>query len=206
MNITVIGGSRGTGAQVVRIATEAGHQVTCLSRRGSPAPSPGVRDMIGDALDPARLGSTIDGADAVVLTVGGDPGDDQHRTRVTAAVIKALKQAGIRRLIVHSSLGVGDSMRLMPPPVRFFAKAMLGRALADHEGQEAATVASGLEWTIVRPGGLTDGSATGNVITQETAEGRPMKGRISRADVAMQIVRMLDDPASIGKAFAMGGA
>ena len=80
----------------------------------------------------------------------------------------------------------------------------LTRALADHADQEAAVAASGLDWTVVRPGGLTNGPATGSYVAQETADGLAMKGRISRADVASYIVGILDDPTTFGRAVAMG--
>ncbi|MFZ0529833.1 MAG: NAD(P)-binding oxidoreductase [Propionicimonas sp.] len=206
MKITVVGGSKGTGAQVVRIAAAAGHQVTCLSRSGTATSPEGVRELTGDALDPEVARTAVAGADAVVVTVGGTTGSDRHRAEVTRSIIAAMAAAGVRRLVVHSSLGVGDSMELMPAPARLFARTVLARALADHAEQEAATEASGLDWTIVRPGGLTDGPATGSSVAQETAEGRPMKGRISRADVATQIIATLDDPATVGRALALGTA
>lgn len=205
MKITVVGGNSGTGAQVVRIAAEAGHEVTSLSRRGG-AVTDGVRSLVGDALDADVTRRAVAGADAVVVTVGGSSGTDRHRTAVTRSVIAAMGDAGVRRLVVHSSLGVGDSMDLIAGPARLFVKAVLGRALADHAEQEAAVAASGLDWTVVRPGGLTDGPATGVYVAQEGAERRPMKSRIARADVAAYIVGVLDDPASHGRAVALGTA
>lgn len=204
MRITVVGGNSGTGAQVVRIAVQQGHQVTCLSRSGSASLPEGVRDLRGDALQTEVVRSAVAGADAVVVTVGGARRSGRHRAQVTHGVIAAMRDAGVRRLIVHSSLGVGDSMQLMPAPARMFARTVLGQALADHAEQEAAVAASGLDWTVVRPGGLSDGPATGAYIAQDTAEGRPMKGMISRADVATHIVHILDDPATFGRALAMG--
>ena len=117
-----------------------------------------------------------------------------------------MQDAGVRRLIVHSSLGVGDSMKLMPAPARVFARTLLGKGLADHAEQEAAVAESGLDWTVVRPGGLSDGPATGAYVAQETSEGRPMKFQITRADVATHIVRILDDPRTFGRALALGAA
>lgn len=163
-----------------------------------------MRDIKGDALDTDVVRDAVRGADAVVITVGGASGSNRHRTQVTRSVIAAMQDAGVRRLIVHSSLGVGDSMELMPAAARLFARTVLGKALADHADQEAAVRASGLDWTVVRPGGLTDGPATGGYVAQETAEGRPMKGMITRADVATHIVAILDDPATFGRALAMG--
>ena len=206
MNITVVGGNSGTGAQVVRLAAEAGHAVTCLSRRGGGTASGQVKDVMGDATDPGVVRSVVEGADAVVVTVGGSAGADRNRADVTRSVIAAMQAAGVRRLVVHSSLGVGDSMKLMPAPARMFARTLLGKALAAHAEQEAAVKGSGLDWTIVRPGGLADGPATGTYVAQTTPEGRPMKGRISRADVAAHILQVLDDPASFDKALAMGTA
>lgn len=204
MRITVVGGNRGAGAQVVQLAARAGHEVTSLSRSGAASVRDGVREIEGDALRPDVVRAAVAGADAVVVTVGGVSGADRHRTEVTRSVIAAMRDAGVRRLIVHSSLGVGDSMALLPGPARLFAKAVLGRALADHAEQEAAVAESGLDWTVVRPGGLTDGPATGSVVAQEAAEGRPMKGRIARADVAAHIVAILADPATFGRSLALG--
>ena len=206
MKITVVGGNGGTGAEVVRIAAREGHEVTCLSRSGATSLPEGVRDVTGDARDSDVVRAAIAGSDAVVVTVGGASGADRHRAEVTRSVIAAMRSAGVRRLIVQSSLGVGDSMNLIPVPLRLFARTVLGKALADHAEQEAAVAASGLDWTVVRPGGLSDGPATGAYIAQETAEHRPMKGRITRADVATHIVRILDDPATFRGALAMGTA
>ncbi len=206
VNITVVGGNSGTGAQFVRLAAEAGHTVTCLSRRGGATASGQVKDVVGDATDSAVVRSAVEGADAVVVTVGGSAGADRNRATVTRSVIAAMQEAGVRRLIVHSSLGVGDSMNLMAAPVRMFARTVLGKALADHAEQEAAVEGSGLDWTILRPGGLTDDPATGTYVAQATTEGRSMKNRISRADVAAHILQVLDDPASFGQALAMGTA
>jgi kynurenine 3-monooxygenase len=95
-------------------------------------------------------------------------------------------------------------MELLVGPARLFAKAVLGKALADHAEQEAAVTASGLDWTIVRPGGLGDGPATGDYLAQDTAGATPMKSRISRADLAGYIISILDDPATFGRLPALG--
>ncbi|MDO5500918.1 MAG: NAD(P)H-binding protein [Propionibacteriaceae bacterium] len=203
MKITVVGGSKGTGAQVVRIAAEAGHEVTCLSRSGSDAA--GVRNVTGDALDRETARAAVTGADAVVITVGGAKGSPGHRAAVTRNIIGAMQDTGAPRLVVMSSLGVGDSAQLLPRLTRPVVLLLLGRALADHAKQEALVAASGLDWTVVRPGGLADGPPAG-FVAQETAEGRPMKARVRRADVARWIVECLDDPATHGRAIAMGTA
>jgi kynurenine 3-monooxygenase len=206
MKITVVGGSSGTGAQVVKLAAQKGHDVSCVSRSGATELPDGVRDIKADALETDAIRSAVAGADAVVVTVGGAKGQSRHRAQVTRSVVAAMQDAGVRRLIVQSSLGVGDSMQLMPGPARLFARVVMATALADHAEQEAVVAESGLDWTVVRPGGLSSGPATGDYLAQESADGRPMKGMIARADVAAHIVSILDDPATFGRALALGTA
>lgn len=206
MKITVVGGSSGTGAQVVKLAAQKGHDVSCVSRSGATELPDGVRDIKADALETDAIRSAVAGADAVVVTVGGAKGQSRHRAQVTRSVVAAMQDAGVRRLIVQSSLGVGDSMQLMPGPARLFARVVMATALADHAEQEAVVAESSLDWTVVRPGGLSSGPATGDYLAQESADGRPMKGMIARADVAAHIVSILDDPATFGRALALGTA
>lgn len=206
MKMTVVGGSSGTGAQVVKLAAQQGHDVSCVSRSGATELPDGVRDIKADALETDAIRSAVAGADAVVVTVGGAKGQSRHRAQVTRSVVAAMQDAGVRRLIVQSSLGVGDSMQLMPGPARLFARVVMATALADHAEQEAVVAESGLDWTVVRPGGLSSGPATGDYLAQESADGRPMKGMIARADVAAHIVSILDDPATFGRALALGTA
>ncbi len=202
MVITVIGGSHGTGAELVQTALTQGHSVTCVSRSGVAVD--GVRDVRGDARDPAVLAEALAGADAVVITVGAARGTDTNRTEVTRAAIKAMTSAGPRRLIVQSSLGVGDSKNLLPGPLRLFANVALGKAFADHSGQEAAVGSCPLDWTLVRPGGLTNGPATGEFIAREGLGATPMKTRISRTDLAGYLLQIVDDPFSFGRAMVVG--
>lgn len=191
---------------MVKLAAQKGHDVSCVSRSGATELPDGVRDIKADALETDAIRSAVAGADAVVVTVGGAKGQSRHRAQVTRSVVAAMQDAGVRRLIVQSSLGVGDSMQLMPGPARLFARVVMATALADHAEQEAVVAESGLDWTVVRPGGLSSGPVTGDYLAQESADGRPMKGMIARADVAAHIVSILDDPATFGRALALGTA
>ncbi len=194
MKITVIGGSQGTGRNVAEQARDAGNDVTVVSRSGK-VPD-GVRSVVGDATDPKVAEEAIAGADAVVITVGGSKGSPRHRTDVTKAAIEAMRRAGVRRLVVQSSLGAGDSGQQLPQPFRLFAKVALAKPIADHNAQEDAVRASGLDWTIVRPPGLTDQPATGEWLALEVGDGGTLNGRISRADLAAFILASLDSDAA----------
>lgn len=198
MQITIIGGSKGTGAQLAAQARKAGHEVTVLSRSGN-APE-GVHVVRGDATDPAAAGKAVVGADAVVVTVGGAKGVPNQRAAVTRAVIEAMKKEDVQRLMVQSSLGAGDSGSQMPAPLRIAMKVALAKPLADHNEQEAAVQSSGLDWTIVRPTGLTDKDPTGSWQALQTSEPGTLRGSIPRADLAACMLGLLEDAASIGKA------
>lgn len=198
MKVTVIGGSQGTGRIVAELARDAGHEGTVLSRSGR-APS-GVRSVTGDATDPAAARQAVEGADAVVVTVGGAKGVRRQRTAVTRAVITAMSGVGVRRLVVQSSLGAGDSGAQMPLPLRVLMKAVLAAPLADHNEQESAVTASGLDWTIVRPTGLTTKPATGTWKALQVGETGTLGGSIPRADLAAYILDAVSDDALVGKA------
>ena len=198
MKITIVGGSQGTGAQLASLAQAAGHEVTVLSRSGR-APD-GVHAVAGDAADPATAAQAVAGADAVVVTVGGAKGVADQRAAVTRSVIQAMQQHGVRRLLVQSSLGAGDSGSQMPGPLRLVMKAALAKPLADHDEQEAAVTASGLDWTIVRPTGLTDKEPKGSWRAHVVGDGGKLGGSIPRRDLAAFMLQALTDDALIGKA------
>ncbi len=196
MRIVVFGGNDGTGDCVVRQALARGDEVVSISRRGWGMPVDGLTDVKLDATRSADLDEVLRGADAVVIAVGS-PGFDRNRlrTRVTASVVAAMRPVGLRRVVVHSSLGVGDSLRLMKEPVRTIAKVALGVALADHETQEGLVAHAGLDWASVRPGGLRDDPRADDVRLVPTAEaevGAPT-GRITREDVAAGILQAIDE-------------
>lgn len=203
MRITVIGGSQGTGARVAALAYAAGHEVTALSRSGA-APA-GVRAVAGDAIDPVLVQGALSGADAVVVTVGGAKGVRRHRTAVTHSVIQAMQATGVRRLVVQSSLGAADSGSLVPAPLRVLMKTVLAAPLADHDDQEAAVMRSDLDWTIVRPTGLTDKPATGSTRALQVGQKGRLGGTISRDDLAAYLLHVLEDGALISTAVGVSG-
>ena len=198
MKLTIIGGSQGTGALLAGLARDAGHEVTVVSRSGN-APA-GVRGVVGSATDPAVAREAVAGADAVVVTVGGAKGVRPQRAEVTRSIVTAMTESGPRRLVVQSSLGAGDSGAQMPLPLRLLMKAVLAAPLADHDEQESVVESSGLDWTVVRPTGLTTRPATGRWRAHEVGDGGTLGGSIPRADLAAYLLEVLSDDSLIGKA------
>lgn len=204
MKITIIGGSKGTGAELATVAMDADHDVTVVSRSGT-GPT-GATIVTADASAPADSGTLRDalaGADAVVVTVGGAKGVKNARANITRSVISAMDAAGVRRLVVQSSLGAGDSGSQMPAPLRVLMSALLAKPLADHNEQEAAVFASDLDWTVVRPTGLKDKPATGTWRALEVSDEGTLGGSIPRADLAACILDVLGDDETVGKALGV---
>ncbi|MCC3277828.1 SDR family oxidoreductase [Arthrobacter sp. zg-Y40] len=203
MEITIVGGSHGTGAHLASLAQEAGHEVTVLSRSGG-APA-GVRAVAGDATDPAVVAGAVTGADAVVVTVGGARGVKHQRAAVTGTVIKAMQDAGVRRLVVQSSLGAGNSSSQLPGPLGLITRVALAAPLADHNEQESLVTGSGLDWTILRPTGLTNREPAGTWRALEVGNPDKLRGSVPRKDLAACMLKILEDDSAVGKAFGVSG-
>ncbi len=201
MRMTIIGGSRGTGRLLAEAARDAGHEVTVLSRSGD-VPS-GVRSLTGSATDPAAAREAVSDADAVVVTVGGAKGVPRQRATVTRTVVDAMQAEGVRRLLVQSSLGAGGSGSQMPLPLGLLMKVLLAKPLADHDAQEDIVTASGLDWTIVRPTGLTGKPATGQWQSLEVTDPGTLRGSIPRADLAVCMLGLVEDQSAVGKAYGV---
>lgn len=201
MKLTIIGGSKGTGAELGKAAIQAGHDVTVVSRSGSAPDSAHV--VKGSATDLAIVTEAVRGADAVAVTVGGAKGEDFQRANVTTTVVQAMKDTGVRRLIVQSSLGAGDSAQLLPTFLKLITPIVLAKPLKDHSAQEEAVHNSGLDWTVVRPAGLKDNEPTGHWQALQVGDNGTLKGSIPRADLAAYMLSILEDPTTFGKDFGV---
>ncbi len=194
MNIALFGATGGTGRQLLDQALAAGHAVTALAR--DPARLPVIHEQLtlvtGDVRDAAAVAAVVRGADAVIVTLGASQGSPADICSIgTAQVIAAMQQAGARRLVVITSLGVGDSKNQVPLAFKLLMKTALRAVMADKEAQEALVMASGLDWTIVRPGGLTHGPGSGQY--RFGLDQNIVAGQVARADVAAFVLQQLGD-------------
>ncbi|QBR92968.1 NAD(P)-dependent oxidoreductase [Nocardioides euryhalodurans] len=167
MKVLVVGASRGTGAELVSELVERGHLVTAYSRHGG-ADDDQVRQVAADVLDREALGKAMIGQDAVVVTLGipenpfrvrltrraSSPLD--VRSRGTRAVVEAMQEHGVRRLVVQSTYGIGETYAQLPLALKAFFTLAIRPQVDDHELQEHLVRESGLAWTIVRPTVLHD--------------------------------------------------
>ena len=158
----------------------------------------------GDARDRDTIRSAVKDIDVVIRTLGVDfsprlifAGTTLF-SESTRSLVDGMKAAGVKRLITVTGLGAGDSRGHGGLGYDWIAfPLLLKRVYDDKDVQEWIVRSSGLDWTIVRPGLLTNRPATGRYRIL-TASKDWQFGMISRADVADFLVRQVDDRSLIG--------
>jgi uncharacterized protein YbjT (DUF2867 family) len=206
-SLLVFGATGGTGAEILAQALAAGHRLTAVAR--TPAKitvsHPNLRVVPGDMGDPASLAAAFDRPyDAVVSALGvylKHPGTTL--TDGTRNIVMAMKAHGVRRIVVVSSLGASETRGIGPWWVKAVQRFILKNTLIDKTGQEKTIQSAGLDWTIIRPPRLIDGPACRAYVTwtgREPPKHVKLAWQVSRADVAAEVLRALEDPASIGQA------
>jgi uncharacterized protein YbjT (DUF2867 family) len=113
-----------------------------------------------------------------------------------------MQQHGVRRLVVESAFGAGESLALAGLAGRLLFATLLWAPYEDKNLMEPEVKASGLEWTILRPTLLTNGPMTGRYTV---SAGRPAVNRVSRADVAAAMLRAVEERLWVGEAPAVTG-
>jgi uncharacterized protein YbjT (DUF2867 family) len=200
MDVVVVGGHGQIGLRLLRLLAERGDRARGLIRNPDHAAdleAAGAEPVVCDLeADDADVAGAVEGADAIVFSAGAGPGSGAERKRTVdlgGAVksIEAAKASGVDRYVIVSSIGADN-----PPSgdevfsVYLRAKADADRAVAD----------SGLDYTIVRPGSLTDDPGTGRI---EASSQLGRRGKIPRDDVAAVLLATLDDPSTVGKTFEL---
>ncbi len=199
MRILIVGASGGTGRQLVTQGIERGHLVTALVRRASrlPARHAGLTVVEGDVMRPPSLDAAVAGQDAVLSALGHKQWFYPNRilSDGTANLIAAMERHGVRRLVCETALGFGDAWWRMGLYYTLFVRPLiLPFYFHDKKRQEALIRASGLDWTIVRPGVLTNGAKRGRYRHGPGIGHWLWSVRISRADVADFMLDQLTDP------------
>ena len=190
MKVLVFGATGGTGREIVKQARKQGHQVTEFTR-ATHGDVTTDRDAVANALR---------GQDAVISALGRGNSfrSEQLMSRAMDVILPAMQRAGVRRLIVSSAFGVGETFYEAPLIAKIFFRLLLRHIYADKLIADDFVRRSGLDWTIVSPTKLTDGPRTGNYRAGEHLELRGMP-KISRADTADFIVKQLTDTAWLRK-------
>jgi uncharacterized protein YbjT (DUF2867 family) len=198
VDVVVAGGHGKVGLRVLRLLAERGDRARGLIRNPDHAAdleAVGAEGVVADLeSEDTDVAAAVAGADAVVFAAGAGPGSGPERKRTVdyGAAVKLIEAAnanGISRYAIVSSVGVEQPERWSDDMRPYFE----AKAEAD-----AALQQSGLDYTIVRPGFLSDDPGTGRI---DAAPSLGRRGRIPRDDVAATLLATLDTPSTIGKAF-----
>jgi uncharacterized protein YbjT (DUF2867 family) len=200
VNVTIVGGHGQVALRLEKLLAERGD-----SPRGIVRQTEHVDDLEAIGAEPIvldienrEISDAVAGADAVVFAAGAGPGSGPARKHTVdyggaVALIEAAQQHEIRRYVMVSAMGADRPERWSDQMRPYYeAKAGADKALAE----------SGLDYTIVRPGGLTDDPGTGRV---EIAERLERRGQVSRDDVAAVLAEVLRADNTIGKSFDLLG-
>ena len=202
MEVAIAGGHGKIGLRLTRLLAERGDSARGLIR--NPAHAEDVTAAGGEPVvidledaDAHAVADAVSRCDAVVFAAGAGPGSGAERKLTmdrdgAILLAEAAREAGVSRYLMVSSTGAdpnhaGDDV---------FDVYLRAKGEAD-----AAVAAGGLDYTIVRPGHLTDDPGTGLVRIAET----PERGNVSRDDVAAVLAAALAEPATVGKTFELIG-
>ena len=203
MRLLIIGATRGIGQQAVTQALAQGHEVMVLARRPEKLPLHHERLQVvpGDILDEASVAQAMAGQEAVLITIGIAPTWQPVTvfSQGSRNVLAAMTASGVKRLLAVTGIGAGDTKGHGGFFYdRIFKPLLLQRIYEDKDRQEAIIRQSQVDWTIVRPGFLTNGPLTGKyrVVTDLTGV---TCGKISRADVAHFLLREVAANQDVGQ-------
>ena len=196
MRVAIAGGHGQIALRLAKVLSERGDEVVALIRNPDHADDvrqagaePAVVDL--EHASEGDVAQVIAGTDAVVFAAGAGPGSGPKRKETmdyggAVKLIAAAKQAGVGRYVIVSSMGADPDLS-GDDTFSVYQRAK-GRA-------DDAVRASGLDATVVRPGGLTNDAGTGRVSIGESLQ----RGQVTRDDVAAVIAAVLDSPNTIGK-------
>lgn len=188
MRIALIGATGRTGSLVVTDALERGHDLAVLVRdpsRLSPEPQDRMRLVVGDATDPAALRDLTSGATAVVSALGPTNKEGDLHVRVARALVAIMDASGPRRFVGISGAGIdvpGDQKAVRDKVISKLIQVVGGAVVKDKPAEYEVWADSDLDWTLVRPPRLVDGSASRRL--EHDAHRSTSSTKIIRADLA----------------------
>ena len=203
MDVAIAGGHGQIGRRLARLLAARGDRVRGLIRNpdhSADVRSDGAEPVVCDleSASVAEVAKAIEGADAVVFAAGAGPGSGAERKLTmdrdgAVKLLSAAQQAGVPRYVIVSSVGAESP----PGGDDVFSVYLRAKAEADR-----ALMESDRDWTVVRPGMLTDDPGTGHVRIQE----EPIRAEVPRDDVAAVLAAVVDESRAVGRVlYVVGG-
>lgn len=216
MKILLLGSTGRTGKLVLAALVKKDIEVNCLVRNSERLkPQKGLTIFEGDASDSHELIRAIDGCGYVISVLNISRKSDfpwsalrtpqNYLSEMMRRLIPIAEEKGIQQIIICSAWGVAETKKDLPKWFRWFIEhSNISYAYRDHERQEELLTASKLNWTIVRPTGLTNSQKEQHIKETFGTEPRPF-ATISRQSVASYMVDCLNNTALIGKKVVISG-
>ena len=204
--VLVMGGSSGIGLETVKALLDRDHDVIAFSRGAKNLRLDHARlvRISGDATNTAEVRNAVHDTDVVIQALGVPvglkllTGPIDLFSSATRTLIPLMEEMGIKRLIAVTGFGAGNSNEAINCIQRIPFNFIFGHAYRDKSAQETLITESTLNWTIVRPGVLTNQSL-GRSYKVRSKRSEWRNGIISRAAVADYIAAAVDDDATIGE-------
>lgn len=197
--IVIMGATSGIGALAMQEARSAGLRVRAFARSANKIEGDDfIEPIAGDARSPRDVSSVLEGAGAVLYALGIKERlamlweKETLFSETTQVLLNAMAAHDVSRLIAVTGYGAGRSRKTMSVIERLGHRAILGGPYRDKDRQESLIMGSAANWTIVRPVILTDGPKTGRAKALIDPS-RWHNGIVSRKDVALFLIRALDD-------------
>ncbi|MCY1022496.1 NAD(P)-dependent oxidoreductase [Pyxidicoccus sp. MSG2] len=218
MKVLVVGATGGSGRAAIEVLLSEGHDVTAFARRPEAlgVSSPRLAVVTGDATSPADVERAVQGQDAVIVTLGIRENPLTVRMRGSARtpmdvrsvgtrnVISAMRNHGVRKLVVQTTYGVGETRGRLSLKWKLLFSLLLKPQIADTELQEREVRESGLDWVLAQPVGLTDGAEAAAPFASPAGEARGMS--VSRRSVGRFLVEAAQSAKYIGRSVALSAA
>ena len=197
LRVAIIGGTGKVSLELISLLHDRGDEAVAIFRnvdRANELAGLGAVPVVLDieSATESELAQVLAGADAVVFSAGAGGGDPARTMAVdfdgAVLAMAAASTASVNRFVMVSAMGAGGPVPTEGDMATYYR--------AKHDA-DLALMSTSLDWTILRPGGLTDAAATGMVTLGDTVE----HGSVARADVAAVIVAVIDDASTVRRAW-----
>lgn len=209
MKILILGITGRTGLLVAEEALKRGHSVIGIARDPDRVTVKEAEIVKGTAYDIETVRKAINGCDAVISALNIFPKTESLFRKIKSPLdsmsvsikntVKLMEEIGIKRIVVMTALGVGDSAKEMPGFFSFIVRITnIKYAYADHDAQEKVLENSNLDWTVVRPVMLTDKNNNLSILYNLKGAGK-ITSAISRNAVAHFMLDCIEKGQFIGQ-------
>jgi len=208
--VCIFGATGKTGLKIIEQGLNMGLEITAYARNSEKllAYSDKVTIVEGMLEDKQQLETAIINQDIIISALGTvDRKPNTVLSDGTSNIMDVMNSNKVKRFVVITSLGCRESVKQVKSFLfrELVVKRLAKEIWADKNWQEDLIEASGLDYTIVRPGGLRDAPLTLDYKVFSSRQSIPKKTMISRSDVANFVLKIIDDPKTYKETYILTG-